>query len=455
MTSTKPSKEQLFSEAIEAEARSGIRILAVLAFCLFPVFTVLDYFTQHENYGVLSLIRFATTLFFFVMHLLFRKNFALKNPILTSNCLLAVASFSITLMCMSLTGSTSPYYAGVNLVVLAGVLILPINAPSMLKTVAMIVGIYVAGIMSVEGSAVNVPALFNNLSFLIATGVIGATAAHLKYKLRKEAFFRNLEIERSVEVLQNDLHETGGGDIEGLAKQMVDKKTEVQNALAIRDGFISMASHELRSPLTSMKLQMDIALMKLKHNEIDKEIIQKSISNAYRQIHNISRLVDEMLDVSRIQSGKFIIEKSSVELNDLVSGVLLRYYSEHLSGRKLKHLYCPDVLKGEWDPFKLEQVVVNLINNAVRYGDGSEVKLETSKEGSFAAVIVSDKGPGIHPEEQAKIFEKFERGQTAKSGGLGLGLYICKEIVEGHSGKITLVSVPGAGTTFKVLLPLS
>lgn len=408
---SKPSKEQSYSEATLEEARTGIRILAVLAFCLFPVFTLLDYFTQRDHYGTLSLIRFSTTIFYLGAHLLFRKNIGLKHPILTSNVLLGVGSLSITLMCLVLGGSPSPYYAGVNMVVLAGVLILPTRARDMAKTVGLIIGIYLAGVILREGSSLNAPALVNNLFFLCSTGIIGTTASHLRFKMK--------------------------------------------NALDTRDGFISMASHELRSPLTSMKLQMDLALMRLKSEEPDRDHIHKSVSNAYRQIHHINRLVDEMLDVSRIQSGKFIIERSPVELNDLVSGVLLRYYSEQMSSGKLKHFSHPDLLKGSWDPFKIEQVIVNLINNAVRYGEGSEVKLEVSREENFAVVSVSDKGPGIRPEDQDRIFEKFERGQSSRSGGLGLGLYISREIVEGHEGKLTLVSVPGSGTTFRILLPLN
>lgn len=447
-------REEYYLEAIEEETRTGIRILAILAIVLFPLFSLLDYFTQYEHFRILSIIRFSTTFLFLCTHLMFRKGHWLKNPILTSNILLAMASLSITLMCVVLQGSASPYYAGVNLVVLAGVLVLPTDARSMALTVTLVLGIYSAGIIFSEGLSVqNMPSFVNNMSFLLGTGVIGVTAAHLKYKLRKEAFFQNLEIQRSVEVLQEEL-EGQESNIENLAQKMVEKKTEAMGAVKIRDSFISMASHELRTPLTSMKLQMDVAMIKLKADDSDKEQVMKHVSTAYRQIGNILRLVDEMLDVSRIQSGKFIIEKAPVELNDFVSGILLRYYSEQLATGAMKYVPSPYNLHGHWDPFKIEQVIVNLINNALRYGEGSEVKIETGKSQGFAWVAVSDKGPGISPEEQLKIFEKFERGTSAKSGGLGLGLFISKEIVEAHDGKIDLTSEEHKGTTFKVHLPL-
>jgi signal transduction histidine kinase len=448
------SKEELYHAAIEDEARTGITTLALLATVLFPLFSILDYLTQYADLKVLSIIRFSTTFFFLCTYIFFKKGYGLRRPIHTSNLILGIASLSITLMCMVLQGSEAPYYAGVNLVVLSGVLILPTDAKEMTKTVIIIIGIYVLGIISVEGLTIHsMPTFVNNLSFLIATGVIGVTAAHLKFKFRKEAFIQNLEIKRSVELLQEDL-EGHGTNIEGLAQIMVEKKSEAQSAVKIRDSFISMASHELRTPLTSMKLQMDVAMIKLKGGDTDKDQILKHISTAYRQINNILRLVDEMLDVSRIQSGKFVIEKTPLELNDLVSGILLRYYSDQIAAGTMKHYPSPDILKGNWDSFKLEQVIVNLINNAIRYGGEGQVKIETGKKGDEAWIAVCDKGPGISAEEQVKIFEKFERGVSAKSGGLGLGLFISKEIVDAHGGRIELMSEPGKETVFKVHLPL-
>ncbi len=452
--STVLSKEELYLQAIEDEASTGIKSLALLATILFPIFSILDYFTQYPDFKVLTIIRFTTTFFFLCTYFWFKKGFGLKRPIQTSNLLLGIASLSITLMCMVLQGSGAPYYAGVNLVVLSGVLILPTDAKEMSKTVGLIIGIYILGILSIEGLTIHsMPTFVNNLFFLIGTGVIGIVAAHIKYNFRKDAFIQNLEIKRSVELLQNDL-QGQGTDIEGLTQKMVEKKIAAQSAVKVRDSFISMASHELRTPLTSMKLQMDVAMIKMKDGDTDNDQIMKHIATAYRQINNILRLVDEMLDVSRIQIGKFVIEKTPLELNDLVSGIILRYYSDQIASGTLKHFPSTDDLHGEWDAFKIEQVVVNLINNAFRYGGESQVKIEAGKTGRDAWVAVCDKGPGISAEEQIRIFEKFERGISAKSGGLGLGLFISKEIVEAHGGRIDLKSEPGKETIFKVHLPL-
>lgn len=420
----KHTPEKLYAQTIEEESRTSLQVLAILAFSLFPLFSILDYVTQREHFGILSLIRFSTTFIFLGVHFAFQKGHWLSRPVVTTNILLALASLSITLMCMVLGGSTSPYYAGVNLVVLAGVLILPLDAKTMTKTVSMIIGIYVAGVFLIDRGELLNPSFVNNFFFLSATGVIGVTSAHNKHRLRREVFFKNIE------------------------------KGEVQSELATRDGFISMASHELKTPLTSMKLQLDIALLKLRDPGPDIEGILRSVSTAYRQIYNILRLVDEMLDVSRIQSGKFILTKGPVELSDLVSGVILRNYSEQMSSGKISYIPGPQLLKGHWDAYKLEQVIVNLLNNALKYGGNTDVKVETALMDGYGCLMVRDKGPGIDPENQKKIFEKFERGKEQRGGGLGLGLYICREIVSVHNGRIDLRSSP-EGTEFKVLLPLA
>jgi signal transduction histidine kinase len=271
--------------------------------------------------------------------------------------------------------------------------------------------------------------------------------------MRRKAFYQNLEISRSIEVLKNDLESKNvDAGIVGLAQEMVEKKGEVQNALMIRDGFISMASHELRTPLTSMKLQMDLVKMKLINSQYSQEEVLKHHTNAYRQINSIVHLVDEMLDVSRIQSGKFVIEKEYFDLNELVKEIIERNYSSHSSKIKLSLENVP--LKGNWDPFKIEQVIVNLINNAFRYGGEGMVSVATQKRGSMATLTVSDKGPGIPPGDLQKIFEKFERGKDTKSGGLGLGLFISKEIAENHGGSLTVQSKEGEGASFTLQLPL-
>ena len=411
----KLSKEELYQLSIEEDARTGVKTFVLLAVSLFPIFGVLDYLTQREHLEGLTLIRFMTTFILLIIHLFFRQGKWLKKPFLIANIVVGLSALSITVMCMVLEGAESPYYGGVNLVVLAGVLVLPSNARSMIKTVSIIIGIYVVGVLSAEMNGFeNVAMFINNMAFLLATGIIGVSAAHMKDKMRREKYFQ-------------------------------------QNALEMRDSFISMASHELRTPITSMQLQMDLGLLKL--GKSPEEEVRKHIGIAYRHIQNMKRLIDEMLDVSRIQSGKFIIEKQEADLNQIVTGIYTRYFGVEVASGTLAVNISQEQIHGYWDEYKLEQVVLNLISNAMKYGGKKNISLETRSDEHSAMIIVSDSGPGIHPEDQSVVFEKFERAKSTHGGGLGLGLYICKEIVEAHGGKIVLISESGMGATFQVILP--
>lgn len=448
------NKDELYLEFIEEEARQGCRTMTLLAVFLFPAFSVLDYLTQNDNLIPLSYIRFSTSLIFLCAHFLFQKGYGLKRPFITGPILLAIASLSITSMCLLLTGSESPYYAGVNLVVLAGVLLLPSRGFHSALTISIVIGIYVLGILWKEGPVPTFPAAYvNNLYFLFSTGIIGVTASVLQDEVRKEAFFSNLEIKRSMEVLQNEL-KGEKGDIETLAQGIILKKGEVQSSLELRDQFISMASHELMTPLTALKMKLEIGRRKLVQ-PVDIDQLKKIIDSADSQIEKVIKVVDEMLDVSRIQSGKFVINKQEFVLNDLMKEILNRYYEQQVSDRKITFQDAEAKIFGNWDPFKIEQVILNLINNAIRYGGTEEIQISLSVEKQFAVLRVKDNGSGIHEADQKKIFEKFERGTSHNiPEGLGLGLYICKEIVDAHGGKIILESSPGKGAVFIVRLPI-
>lgn len=446
------NKDELYRKFVEEEARVGCRTLTLLAIFLFPAFSILDYLTQNQQFAALSFIRFSTSFIFFCTYFLFKKGIGLERPFVTGPVLLSIAALSITSMCIVLTGSDSPYYAGVNLVVLAGVLILPSHGFHSALTISIVIAIYVIGILGKEGFVPAHPAAFiNNMYFLVSTGIIGVTASVLHDEVRKEAFFSNQEIKRSMEVLQNEL-KGDTGDIEKLAHDLVLKKGEVQNSLELREQFISMASHELVSPLTALKLKLEVGRRKIDAHA-DIEELRGIVESADSQISKVIQIVDEMLNVSRIQSGKFFIERKELNLNSLINDILSQYFEPHLSERKIIFETAEDTILGYWDPYKLEQVVLNLIKNAVNYGGYSRVTVKLMANEFEAILIVEDEGPGIPLEDQGRIFEKFERNSKT-FGGLGLGLYITKQIVESHGGRIKLESSVGFGSRFIVILPL-
>lgn len=227
-----------------------------------------------------------------------------------------------------------------------------------------------------------------------------------------------------------------------------------------RDEFLSIASHELKTPLTSLKLQSQIMIRNLRKGDseaLSKEKISTFIELLDVQTSRLNRLVDDMLDISRLRTGKFQIDKEKMDLKDAINGAI-----ERLTHQIFEQTHSPLLTEisgpiiGEWDRLRIEQVITNLITNAIRYGNHHPIKIRAYKDQDFAYIEVSDQGRGIGRENFEKIFERFERaGMSAnESSGMGLGLYIAKQIIDAHNGTISLESELQKGSTFTVKLPL-
>jgi signal transduction histidine kinase len=180
-------------------------------------------------------------------------------------------------------------------------------------------------------------------------------------------------------------------------------------------------------------------------------LFQKSL----RQLVQVSNLVDDLLDISRISSGHLLMDLQPVKLSEVASRVLDQYGPDlESAGCEVNHDFEMEI-SGLWDPIRVEQVMVNLLTNAMKYGAGKPIELETRSEGDRAILSVRDHGIGISQGDQAKIFERFERAApVTKYRGLGLGLYITRQIVETLGGTIRVESDVGKGSTFTVELPL-
>lgn len=228
-------------------------------------------------------------------------------------------------------------------------------------------------------------------------------------------------------------------------------------ALGIRESFISIASHELKTPLTVIKIQTDLAKITLQKElpgASSPKTMEKIIEQVAKQADRLTLLVDSLLNVSRISTGKLELEKHTVNLSAVVSEVMQSLTtSVEKAGCELHLQIAPDLVANV-DRLRIEQVVTNLVNNALKYGPGKPifVKLENRKD--EVALSVQDYGIGISESDQERVFGKFERVVSNKTvTGLGLGLYICKQIVEAHGGLIKLSSEIGRGSTFTVMLP--
>jgi signal transduction histidine kinase len=222
---------------------------------------------------------------------------------------------------------------------------------------------------------------------------------------------------------------------------------------------MSMVSHELRTPLNTLYLETQVRKLHLSKNNtapFAPERLPAMIERDQRQIQNMVRLIDDMLDVSRIRSGALSIRPAPVDLALLARGVVESLAQQAEAVGPPIRFEAPAGVHGVWDEFRIEQVLTNLITNALRYGGGQQVEVSVRQQDGRARMSVSDRGPGIAAEDQARIFEQFERTADSRrqAPGLGLGLYIARQIARSHGGEIELESAPGEGATFSVTLPL-
>jgi PAS domain S-box-containing protein len=222
---------------------------------------------------------------------------------------------------------------------------------------------------------------------------------------------------------------------------------QAQEAIRLRDEFLVIAAHELKTPLTVLGLQ----LQKLQRMGAP----QESVGTALRSARRLGALVDTLLDVSRIATGQLKVEVQECDLAELAREVVERWRDEASRAGCQLHVDAPAPVRGRWDPLRIDQVIENLLGNAIKYAPGKPVRISVAARGDLAELCVSDDGPGIPPGAEARIFRRFERATDVRNyGGLGLGLYIVREIVEAHGGTISVDTAAGKGATFWVALPL-
>jgi PAS domain S-box-containing protein len=234
-------------------------------------------------------------------------------------------------------------------------------------------------------------------------------------------------------------------------------EAELRAAVQARDEFLSVASHELKTPLTSMQLQIDglDRMVRLDgQHALRSGRLAKSVSSISGQAVRMGDLVNVLLDVSRIASGRLEFDSTDVDMGELAQQVVDRWRPAAAAARCELVLQIGRPVHGLWDRLRLEQVFNNLLSNAVKYGQGKQIEVEIAGDERMARFRVSDRGIGISVADQGRIFQRFERAVPARNyGGMGLGLWICRQIVEGMGGAIRLESTPGQGATFLVELP--
>lgn len=278
-------------------------------------------------------------------------------------------------------------------------------------------------------------------------------AVKSKVNVFVELFRQSKAMKQQVEALEQSRREQ-----EALLKRLQSTQLELEQAVRMRDDFMSIVAHEVRTPLNGLILETQLRKMHLARDNaaaftLDK--MQAMVERDERQIKSLIRLIEDMLDVSRIRTGKLSIRPTRFDLSERVRNLLQNFAAQIEAAESSVTLVAEQPVVGNWDEFRIEQVISNLLTNALRYGAKSPITVKVYSERGEARVEVRDFGIGISEENQHRIFQQFER-VTAKHAvaGLGLGLFISEQIVTAHGGTITVESRIGEGALFRVCLPL-
>ena len=260
-------------------------------------------------------------------------------------------------------------------------------------------------------------------------------------------------------VLHEDLtyasqqHTEAGARLRAIAEERERLLEDRNRAIEARDQFLAVAAHELRTPIATLKLLVDHLTSALAASAADAASVEQ-LTLLKRQVERLAVLVVQMLDVSVITSRGLELIPGPLDLREVVRDALARFDLEIRQRQVTATMDAPHPVVGTWDATRVDQVVTNLLSNALKYGAGRPIEISVRGDASHGVVSVRDHGVGIPEDEQAKVFGPFSRATTARyHAGLGLGLWIAQQIVDASGGRISLESRLDEGSTFTVELP--
>lgn len=233
---------------------------------------------------------------------------------------------------------------------------------------------------------------------------------------------------------------------------------QTKTSLVLRDEFLSVASHELRTPLTILRGRIDLLTLMVQKNLIPPEVgskIHQTLQTSHSQVNQLSKLVDNLLDFRKFGEAEIKLNKEKLFLSQIIKDQVSNFESQ-LHQKNCKVIYdMDDRIEGFWDKSRLEQVMVNLMTNALKFGPGPKIEISTYQADGNAIIKFRDYGIGIPLKDHKRIFERFERAVSGNYfSGLGLGLYITRQIIQAHGGEIHVESEENKGATFILKLPL-
>lgn len=232
-----------------------------------------------------------------------------------------------------------------------------------------------------------------------------------------------------------------------ILRKALDKANE---AVALRDDFLSLISHELKTPLTALKLNLNV-VQNIQEEENVNSFAKNQLESSIRQVNRLERLIVAMMDLTLFDSGQLILMKKNCDLKKSIHDVV-----SSLDNKSVQILHAEGEFSGHWDQVRIEQIILNIVHNAIKYGQGKPVQIEIGSDATHAWFSVKDQGPGIDIQDHKRVYERFQRLNTCTDvQGLGLGLYLTKKLVEVHKGEIMIESKLGDGALFKVRLPVA
>lgn len=245
-------------------------------------------------------------------------------------------------------------------------------------------------------------------------------------------------------------------------KQLAEIRLEnekLKNEIRARDEFLSIASHELKTPLTATLLKLQIALHNIRNTSLANFSVQNLMDmllSSEQQTQRLAKMIGDLLNVSLMQTGRLELDRETADLSlitkDVIQGLIEKAKKENIDIR----LTTNGAVNGKFDKMRIEQVLINLITNAMKYGKQKPIDVKVEKTNSIGKVTITDYGIGIPTKQREKIFKLFERGvRDGQKNGLGVGLYITNQIVTAHKGKLNMETQEGKGTTFCLELPLN
>jgi two-component system, OmpR family, sensor kinase len=242
---------------------------------------------------------------------------------------------------------------------------------------------------------------------------------------------------------------------EATREELQQRIAELIEAVAARDTFIAVAAHELRNPMTPMMGHVDLLLSGVRAGKYSAEQIERRLERIRQVIDHYVKRAVVLLNVSRITSGKLTLEQIPCDLADLLRGIVGKFADPARHAGSPIGINVPPSLPGMWDPLAMEQIIDNLVSNAIKYGGHQPVEVRAEALGDTVRIAVRDHGPGISAENRARIFGRFERvvGTQEARSGFGIGLWVVSQLVEAMEGTITVDHAQGGGTVFTVAVP--